>query len=247
MAEEFPGARLGIKIAILMLLLDGNRPTFVARLFSIGRMSLTRWVHRLNRQGVAGVVEKSRPSRPTQLTSGLRPELLADLQCSPEQHGLPRAAWDGATLAVLLRRRYGVSLKIRQAQNLLHRLGYRLTRAGYPYLQAKAEDAEKFRRRLKKLRHLGPRDVLVFEDKTGFSKHPRLSRLWTPCGQRARIPTRNEHRQRLNVFGWVAPLLGRHGMMHLAKRNTRAFLALLRRLRHSLRGKTIHLYVDRAP
>jgi len=84
-------------------------------------------------------------------------------------------------------------------------------------LQAKAEDAEKFRRRLKKLRHLGPRDVLVFEDKTGFSKHPRLSRLWTPCGQRARIPTRNEHRQRLNVFGWVAPLLGRHGMMHLAR------------------------------
>jgi transposase len=193
----------------------------------------------LNRQGVAGVVEKSRPSRPTQLTSGLRLELLANLQCSPEQHGLPRAAWDGATLAVLLRRRYGVSLKIRQAQNLLHRLGYRLTRVGYPYLQAKAEDAEKFRRRLNKLRHLGPRDVLVFEDKTGFSKHPRLSRLWTPNEHR--------HRQRLNVFGWVAPLLGRHGMMHLAKGNTRAFLALLRRLRHSLRGKTIHLYVDRAP
>ncbi len=87
----------------------------------------------------------------------------------------------------------------------------------------------------------------MFEDETGFSKHPRLSRLWTPCGQRARIPTRSEHRQRLNVFGWVAPLLGRHGLMRLAKGNTPAFLALLRRLRQSLRGKTIHLYVDRAP
>src|SRR5258708_32032842 len=156
LAEEFPGARLGIKIAILMLLLDGNRPTFVARLFSISRMSLPRWVHRLNREGGGGGVEKSRPGRPTQLTSGLRRQLLADLQRSREQHGLPRAAWDGPTLAVVLRRRYGVSLKIRQAQNWLHRLGYRLTRAGYAYLQAKAEDAEKFRRQLKKTAPSGP-------------------------------------------------------------------------------------------
>jgi hypothetical protein len=31
-----------------------------------------------------------------------------------------------------------------------HRLGYRLTRAGYVYLQAKAGEAERFRQRLKK-------------------------------------------------------------------------------------------------
>ena len=113
-----------------MLLLDGYRPTFLARLFNISRMSLTRWVHRANRHGVAGLVEKSRSGRPTQLTSGLRRPLLADLQRSPEQHGLSRTAWDGPTRAVHLRRRYGVSLQVRQAQNWLHRLGYRLTRGG---------------------------------------------------------------------------------------------------------------------
>jgi len=150
LAEDFPGAWLGIKIAVLVLLLDGYRPTFLARLFNLSRMSLTRWVHRVNRQGVAGVVEKTRPGRPTQLTSRLRRQVSADLERSPEQQGLPRAAWDGPTLAVHLRRRYGVSLQVRQAQNWLHRLGYRLTRAGYAYLQAKAEEAEKFRRQLKK-------------------------------------------------------------------------------------------------
>jgi transposase len=87
----------------------------------------------------------------------------------------------------------------------------------------------------------------VFEDETGFSKHPRLRRLWARRGQRVRVPTRSEHRQRLNVFGWVAPRLGRHGLMRLPKGNTRAFLAVLRRLRQNLRGKAIHLYVDRAP
>jgi len=150
LAEEVPGAWLGIKIAVLVLLLDGYRPTFLARLFDLSRMSLTRWVHRLNREGVAGVVEKSRPGRPTQLTARLRRQLLADLEQSPEQHGLPRAAWDGPTLAVHLRRRFGVHLKVRQAQNWLHRLGYRLTRPGYVYLQAGKEQTERFRRQLKK-------------------------------------------------------------------------------------------------
>lgn len=92
LAEEIPGAWVGIKIAMLVLLLDGYRPTFLARLFGLSRMTLTRCVHRLNREGMAGAVEKPRPGRPTQLTPRLRRQLLADLEQSPEQHGLPRAA-----------------------------------------------------------------------------------------------------------------------------------------------------------
>lgn len=156
LAEELPGAWLGIKIAVLVLLLDGYRPTFVARLFGVSRMTLTRWVHRLNRAGVAGVVEKPRPGRPPQLTPRLRRQLWADLQQSPEPHGLPRAAWDGPTLTVHLRRRFGVHLKVRQAQNWLHRLGYRLTRPGYVDLQPRAKEAEPFRRRLKNCATCGP-------------------------------------------------------------------------------------------
>ena len=156
LAEEIPGAWLGIKISVLVLLLDGYRPTFVARLFGLSRMTLTRWVHRLNRDGVAGVVERPRPGRPTQLTARLRRQLWADLQRRPEQQGLPRAVWDGPTLAVHLRRRFGEHLKVRQAQNWLHRLGYRLTRAGYVYLQAQKEEAAKFRQQLKKTAPSGP-------------------------------------------------------------------------------------------
>ena len=149
-AEQTPGAGLGLKIAILVLLQEGYRPTFLAQLFGVSRMTLTRWVHRLNQEGVAGVREQPRPGRPTQLTSRIRRQLLSDLEHSPERCGLPRAVWDGPTLVGHLRRRLGVQLHVRQAQNWLHRLGYRLTRAGYVYLQAKAGEAEKFRRRIKK-------------------------------------------------------------------------------------------------
>ncbi len=150
MAEEAPGAWLGLKVAALVLLLDGYRPTFLCHLFGLSRMSLTRWVHRVNREGVAGVLERPRSGRPTALTARLRQQLVRHLEQSPEQHGLPRAAWDGPTLVVHLRRRFGVELTVRQAQKWLHRLGYRLKRGSYVFLQARAQDAARFRRRLKK-------------------------------------------------------------------------------------------------
>jgi hypothetical protein len=51
---------------------------------------------------------------------------------------------------VHLKRRFGVSLKVRQAQNWMHRLGYRMKRASHAYLQARSEDARSFQRALKK-------------------------------------------------------------------------------------------------
>ena len=150
LVEKFPGAWLGLRIAVMILLLDGYRPTFLAELFGLSRMTLTRWVHRLNREGLAGLQEKPRAGRPTQLTPRLRRQLSGHLKQSPERYGLPRVVWDGPTLVAHLRQHFGIHLKVRQAQNWLHRLGYGLKRATYAYLQAKAEDVEKFRRRVKK-------------------------------------------------------------------------------------------------
>src|SRR5712691_1938418 len=65
----------------------------------------------------------------------------------------------------------------------------------------------------KRLAALKPRETIVFEDETGFTLHPRLGRGWAKRGQRLRVATRSAHRERLNIFGWVAPLLGRRGML----------------------------------
>lgn len=87
---------------------------------------------------------------------------------------------------------------------------------------------------------------MVFEDETGFSLHPRLSFGWAKRGKRLRVPTTSEHRQRLNIFGWVAPLLGRTGLMRAPSGNREGFLGCLKKICQSLRGYTIWLYVDRA-
>ena len=86
----------------------------------------------------------------------------------------------------------------------------------------------------------------MFEDETGFTLHPRLGRGWAKRGRRFRIPTTSQHRTRLNIFGWVAPLLGETGLIRHPQGNREGFLLCLRQLYRRLRGYKIWLYVDRA-
>lgn len=60
------------------------------------------------------------------------------------------------------------------------------------------------------------------------------------------MATTSEHRKRLNIFGWVAPLLGRAGLMRAPTGNRDNFLRCLQSLCRRLRGYTIYLYVDGA-
>src|SRR4029450_8146066 len=101
-------------------------------------------------RGFAGITTKPRPGRPTGLEAKMQKTIAAHLEKSPQDFGLNRAQWDGPTLVIHLKRHLGITLKVRQAQRWMHHLGYRLKRGGYIYLQAKAEEARKFRRALKK-------------------------------------------------------------------------------------------------
>lgn len=70
---------------------------------------------------------------------------------------------------------------------------------------------------------------------------------WAKKGERLRIPTTSQHRMRLNVFGWVAPLLGRKGIIRVPNGNRDGFLQCLKHLYKRLKGHNIiWLYVDRA-
>jgi len=156
LVQQVPGAWEGLKIAALLLVLEGQRPGWIAQVLGLTRMSLNRWIHRVNAQGVGVLKPPARPGRVSQLTPALGKALAKDLEKSPQAFGLNRVQWDGPTLVTYLKRRWGITLKVRQAQYWMHQLGYRLKRASYSYLQASAEEARKFQRSLKKTSPSGP-------------------------------------------------------------------------------------------
>ncbi len=150
LAKDIPGARAGLKIAALLLSLEGQRPGWIADVLGLTRMSLNRWIRAVNARGLEALKDRTRPGRPARLTPQIAEQVEAHLEQSPLLFGLNRARWDGPTLVEHLKRQYGLRLKVRQAQNWMHQLGYRLKRASYTYLQARKQEAARFRRELKK-------------------------------------------------------------------------------------------------
>lgn len=66
---------------------------------------------------------------------------------------------------------------------------------------------------------------MLFEDEAGFSLHPKLGRIWVKRGTQPYVYTRSQHQKRLNVFGWVDPINGLHGIMKWIKGDTEGFLS----------------------
>ena len=88
--------------------------------------------------------------------------------------------------------------------------------------------------------------MVLFEDETGFSLHPKLGRVWVKKGTQPYVLTRSQHQKRLNVFGWVDPVDGFHGIMKSIKGDTTGFLQLLKKIVCRFKGKIIDLWVDNA-
>jgi transposase len=88
--------------------------------------------------------------------------------------------------------------------------------------------------------------LLVFSDESGFSIHPKLGRVWARRGTQPVVPTTSQHNKRLNLFGWVEPLYGWHGLFRWPKGNREGFLAFLKYLCNRVKGWKVYLYIDGA-
>jgi len=102
-------------------------------------------------------------------------------------------------------------------------------------------------KKLNRILKLGELALLVFSDESGFSLHPKLGRVWAQRGTQPVVPTTSQHHKRLNLFGWVEPLYGWHGLFRWPKGNREGFLAFLKYLCSRIKGWKVYLYVDGAP
>jgi len=109
----------------LLLVTGGQSCRQVADLFGEDRRTVQRWVRRFETDGLQGLREGKRPGRPTPLDAEQWAALGCDLRRDPEEWGLAGPLWDGKLLSEHLRRRYGVTLGVRQCQRLFGQMGFR--------------------------------------------------------------------------------------------------------------------------
>ena len=89
--------------------------------------TVENWVHRFEREGLAGLTEAERPGRPSRLSPAQMAEVEIALRQSPTEAGVEGGGvWDGKTLSCYLEQQFEVELKARQCQRLFRQLGFRL-------------------------------------------------------------------------------------------------------------------------
>lgn len=150
MAEEIPGAWVGIRIVACLLILSGWKSSQVAELFGLTRWSVVKWIHKANSEGIDAVKDKPRPGRPSKFAKDLQKELEEALSKSPKEYGISRVRWDGVVVVEYLRRFHNVTIHVRHAQRWIRNLGYSLRQPIYQFAQATKEGVEEFRNEVKK-------------------------------------------------------------------------------------------------
>ena len=110
----------------LLLVAQGMSCREVGYLLGDAPRTVEYWVHRFDEEGLAGLVDATRPGRPRRLDSQQLDEVAEALRGSPEDAGLVGQIWDGKTLAAWVEQRYGIRLGVRQCQRLFRQLGFRL-------------------------------------------------------------------------------------------------------------------------
>jgi transposase len=112
------------RMLALALVLEGHPREGAARAAGMDRQTLRDWVHRYNREGLAGLRDRPRPGPKPRLT----PEQLAELEAvvergpDPDRDGVVR--WRRIDLQVLIGARFGVGLHERSVGKVLRRLGF---------------------------------------------------------------------------------------------------------------------------
>ena len=110
----------------VLLVAQGMSCPEVSRLLGDAPRTVEYWVRRFEDKGLAGLVEGERSGRPRRLNDKQLEEINLALRQTPEFVGITSGLWDGKGLAAFIKKRYGVTLGVRQCQYMFKSFGFRL-------------------------------------------------------------------------------------------------------------------------
>ncbi len=147
--QHTPAARYYHRLHVVLHALKTGSCHESARIFNHSPASVYNWVHRLTENGLSGLQEGQRPGRPSRLSSKQEDILYKDLLRSPRDLGYEQNIWAGPLLSYHLNKKFGVQLRVRQCQNLFHKLGFSLQRPRRKAAEADPEKQKEFKKNSK--------------------------------------------------------------------------------------------------
>ena len=134
----------------LILMHELQNCTKVAEIMKKSRTTIQKWINAFNSKGIGGIILRSPPGRPSKLTEEQKAILKTDVSTHPRKLGYEFSNWEGKSISEHIKHKFGVLLKVRQCQYLLHELGFSLQRPKYAFPKADREKQEEFVQEFKK-------------------------------------------------------------------------------------------------
>jgi transposase len=122
----------------------------VAKIMKRSDVTIQSWVKSFNTGGLPALVPSASPGRPSRLSMDQKEELKKDVLTHPRKLGCDFSNWKGKNVSEHVKNKFGVLLKVRQCQYLLHELGFTLQRPRYAFPKANRDDQEQFVQEIKK-------------------------------------------------------------------------------------------------
>jgi transposase len=194
-------ARYGYRLALHMLLwcAAGRNPTEIAAGLFCARSRVYRTV-RAYRAGALGGEQDDQerlvpPGRTTVRLPMLRRSLLALLKTSPRASGWCRTRGSGATLALTLQAKRGITVSAETMRRWLHEVGWVWKRAK---LVAKDDDPHRVER-LARIRWVREQlkfgEALRFADELDIHLWPKVGCAWLPKGTQLEVMPPGQNQQ----------------------------------------------------
>lgn len=222
--------RLVKRIHALLALAQDMAVCDVAEMLALGQQTVRDYRNQFLWQGVASLVYRCPPGRPSKLTKTQRKQLAEWIKASPQESGYTSGCWNTPMIQDLIQRRFGVEYHPHYICTLLKNMGFSYQKARFvsDHLNAvkRLEWCQtRWPQILRKARLR--KALLLFGDEASFAQWGSLSYTWAPRGQQPEVPTSGK-RKAYKIFGLIDYFSGRFFYKgHTGRFNSASYAAFL--------------------
>lgn len=230
--------------ALALLQLDQGTPvTAVAVMLGVSRRTVHRWLGAyLDRPSLGSSSARHGAGRPSTWDEDARAILGATLHQEPDHFGYQAEGWTVPLLQTHLAHWGLTHLSDATLRRQLHGLGYVWKRPRY-VLDPDPRRAAKMRRIRQRIKELGPRDVVLFEDETDLLLFPPLRACWARRGESAEVRLCGANARRV-LFGALNARTGTRLFLERQRQRAEEFKEFLGLIHEHYRGWRVLLLLD---
>ncbi len=199
------------RIHVLLALAQGQSVSDVAEMLSLGEQTVRDYRNQYLFKGMASLVYKAPPGRPSKLTKAQRQQLAQWIKASPQDSGYTSGCGHTPMIQDLIQRHFGVVYHPPYIATLLKNMGFSYQKARFvsDHLNEAKRLAWRQTRWPKILCQAKQQNaLLLFGDEASFAQWGSLSYTWALRGQQPEVPTSGK-RKAYKVFGLIDYFSGR--------------------------------------